>query len=308
MFSTERHCFVSRAIQRELPSDVVLPDTEIQRGEEIILMVPIRLRFFKLIGRGSHRWIGAPRDVTYDGEPILINEVGINFNLSLIKSTRHQFREYMARKLTSLGVPKYEQPAIHHKIAQAVQVALPHLPISVIMVDVTVHLFGEAVTPITGIMADLLGSVSRSQVTIDTDTWESMETYIHEPTSIPATKTSIESLENLRLDDLEEDTIRQASPCVICLEQLDHFDADLLMVVTRLPCSHLYHRACIIGWLEKSHLCPLCQYPMPSVEAEARKKPTKPSWTQHWPMLLMMSAGGVITATLVCRLWKRSEG
>lgn len=307
MFSTGMHFFVSRVTQREL-LDVVLPDTEIQRGEEIILMVPIRLRFFKLIGRGSHRWIGAARDVTYDREPILIDEVGINFNLSLIKSSRRKFREYMARKLTSLGVPKYEQPAIHRKIVQVVEVAVPRVPISVIIVDVTVHLFGEAVTPITVIMANLLGILSSSQVTIDTVRWDSMETYINKPTSIPATKSSIEGLEKLRLDDLEEATIRQASPCVICLEQLDHFDADQLMMVTRLPCSHLYHRDCIIEWLEKSHLCPLCQYPMPTVEPGARKEPPKSSWTHHWPLLLMMSAGGVVTATLVCRLLKRSEG
>lgn len=136
-----------------------------QRFEEAMRLFswfPIRLRFFKLFGHGSHCWFGAATDVTFDGEPILIDEVGINFNLSLIRSRRHNFRDYMARHLTSLGIPKYAQPEpdILRTIVEAVDVTLPGVPISVIVVDVSLCLFGEAAMPLAGIMADLLGSVS----------------------------------------------------------------------------------------------------------------------------------------------------
>lgn len=26
-----------------------------------------------------------------------------------------------------------------------------------------------------------------------------------------------------------------------------------------LPCMHMYHQACIDAWLERSHVCPVCQ-------------------------------------------------
>ncbi|KAL6175127.1 hypothetical protein ACLB2K_051770 [Fragaria x ananassa] len=247
MFSTERNLVVSRAIQCELPSDVVLPETEIRRGDEIILMVPHQIKVLKAI-----RTLPPPLVWCCNRNP-----EGATLATTWL-DTLPAWASKSMRSQTFFGV------------------TLPGVPVSVIVVDVSLCLFGEAAMPLAGIMADLLGSVSTSQVDIDSDTWESMVRYVHEPTSIPATKESIGSLEYLRLEDLEEDVIRQASPCVICLEQLDHSDADQQMVIaddqlrmiTRLLCSHLYHRACIVGWLEKSHLCPLCQYPL---EPEATK-------------------------------------
>ena len=43
--------------------------------------------------------------------------------------------------------------------------------------------------------------------------------------------------------------------CCICL---DDFGAGA--VVTRLPCAHLYHAACIKKWLHTSGLCPQCKH------------------------------------------------
>ncbi|KAL6181767.1 hypothetical protein ACLB2K_048416 [Fragaria x ananassa] len=140
-------------------------------------------------------------------------------------SRRRNFRDYMARHLTSLGIPKYAQPDILWTIVEAVDVALPGVLISVIVVD---------------------------------------------------------------LDHSDTD------------QQMVIAD-DQLRVITHLWCSHLYHRACIVGWLEKSHSVPCANILWNKI------RPTKSSWTQHWPMLLMVSAGGVITATLVCRYWKRSQ-
>ncbi|PRQ32021.1 putative transcription factor C2H2 family [Rosa chinensis] len=37
-------------------------------------------------------------------------------------------------------------------------------------------------------------------------------------------------------------------------------------LITQLPYAHQYHVDCIIKWLQMSHMCPLCRYPMPSVE------------------------------------------
>ena len=68
---------------------------------------------------------------------------------------------------------------------------------------------------------------------------------------IPATKASIEALEKL-------EGLNSMGKCMICLEQLSLEDE-----VCRMPCSHVYHADCIIQWLKKSHMCPLCRFKMP---------------------------------------------
>lgn len=71
--------------------------------------------------------------------------------------------------------------------------------------------------------------------------------------SVPATGSSIQSLEKVSFDD--SSSIKQ---CVICLEE---FLSGLQ--VTRMPCSHIYHEDCIVQWLKGSNLCPLCRFKMP---------------------------------------------
>ncbi|KAJ9163633.1 hypothetical protein P3X46_023282 [Hevea brasiliensis] len=65
---------------------------------------------------------------------------------------------------------------------------------------------------------------------------------------VPATKTAIEALEIIKIEDSTEH-------CMICLEELL-----IGSEVTRMPCSHLYHSGCILNWLEKSRACPLCRF------------------------------------------------
>jgi len=49
-------------------------------------------------------------------------------------------------------------------------------------------------------------------------------------------------------------TATMADPCCICLEGM--CAGNLAMT---LPCSHVYHSACIMKWLHKSQNCPLCK-------------------------------------------------
>ncbi|XP_058070958.1 NEP1-interacting protein-like 1 [Magnolia sinica] len=66
----------------------------------------------------------------------------------------------------------------------------------------------------------------------------------------PASRSSIE--EALRTEKVgERDWMEN---CRICL---DEFGDD--MEVKRMPCSHVFHGACITQWLEQSNMCPLCR-------------------------------------------------
>jgi hypothetical protein len=47
---------------------------------------------------------------------------------------------------------------------------------------------------------------------------------------------------------------QQESLCVICCCDFMAGEA-----VKLLPCMHMYHQACIDAWLERSHVCPVCQ-------------------------------------------------
>ncbi|XP_021297794.1 E3 ubiquitin-protein ligase CIP8-like [Herrania umbratica] len=73
------------------------------------------------------------------------------------------------------------------------------------------------------------------------------------PRPLPATKESIQALKKVKVEgDI-------AQECMICMEQLSSGTE-----VTSMPCSHLFHGDCIQEWLNTSHKCPLCRFPMPT--------------------------------------------
>lgn len=71
----------------------------------------------------------------------------------------------------------------------------------------------------------------------------------------PAAKASIETLQKVEMTDVRNFMTK----CMVCLEELW-----MKSEISRMPCSHLYHRDCIVKWLETSHMCPLCRFEMPT--------------------------------------------
>ncbi|XP_038980622.1 E3 ubiquitin-protein ligase RNF181-like [Phoenix dactylifera] len=51
-------------------------------------------------------------------------------------------------------------------------------------------------------------------------------------------------------------------------------DLEVGVEVTAMPCSHEFHRTCLGKWLEKSHLCPLCRFPLPTVGSRVPHRAT----------------------------------
>nr|DAD32384.1 TPA_asm: hypothetical protein HUJ06_011235 [Nelumbo nucifera] len=72
---------------------------------------------------------------------------------------------------------------------------------------------------------------------------------------VPASKSSIEALQMV----LFEDGNASSEDCRICLEE---FEAGSW--ISRMPCSHVFHRDCLTQWLSQSHYCPLCRFEMPT--------------------------------------------
>ncbi|XP_058070960.1 E3 ubiquitin-protein ligase MBR1-like [Magnolia sinica] len=66
----------------------------------------------------------------------------------------------------------------------------------------------------------------------------------------PASRSSIE--EALRTEKVEERDWMEN--CRICLDEFGEG-----MEVKRMPCSHVFHGACITRWLKQSNMCPLCR-------------------------------------------------
>ncbi|KAF6160039.1 hypothetical protein GIB67_033123 [Kingdonia uniflora] len=71
---------------------------------------------------------------------------------------------------------------------------------------------------------------------------------------VPATRSSIEALEKVRFD-----VTNMTEDCAICSRNF--FTG---MIVTKMPCSHIFHGDCIARWLGGSNLCPLCDFEMPT--------------------------------------------
>ncbi|XP_034672532.1 NEP1-interacting protein-like 1 [Vitis riparia] len=90
---------------------------------------------------------------------------------------------------------------------------------------------------------------------VDIDMWSSLNDVTG--LSVPATRASIEALEKIKFED-----VNSTDKCIICLEEFATESE-----VSRMPCSHVYHEDCIIEWLERSQMCPLCRFKMPAISS-----------------------------------------
>ncbi|XP_065575196.1 E3 ubiquitin-protein ligase RNF126-like [Artemia franciscana] len=60
--------------------------------------------------------------------------------------------------------------------------------------------------------------------------------------------------ESLVSVNITEEQVKKSSECSVCLD-----DYKLQESVKKLPCSHLFHKDCIIPWLRLHSTCPVCR-------------------------------------------------
>ncbi|KAL6143192.1 hypothetical protein ACLB2K_053887 [Fragaria x ananassa] len=66
---------------------------------------------------------------------------------------------------------------------------------------------------------------------------------LHDGTTVPATRVSIEGLERVSVDALEMEDGEKCAICWLAYAREEH-------PVSQLPCSHYFHEHCIVQWLQ----------------------------------------------------------
>ena len=236
--TTDMHVFCSRARQRPLgPRETpIKADT-----------LPIKLKLFELVVTESET------DVVIYGVPHHVTERLMDVQFSRVKVFEQEYKEVMAGNLSSMDIPEEDQIGIIDKLVKVLDdEVVPELPITVVIVDVTVR-----TTP--------GGSMCGCKVMIDETRWKSMERYRDDDPYLNWYYGIMEAVELVPLSSYE-DAIRRTQ-CLRCKKSLDHQVAGNLDIldwhhIARLPCSHFFYRRCVIGrWLQTSYLCP-CRHPI----------------------------------------------
>ncbi|KAM5572120.1 hypothetical protein ABKV19_012271 [Rosa sericea] len=195
--SLERHFFWSGVTDTHPRDPRLAPEIKIPSGAD----TNIRLGYYKIYGRS---WVDAP-DANVFNPAKLVACTLVLVSLSAVKksSKRSYYTKLMAEQLSNIGVPGHEQPAV--------------LDRETIWWDVTVHLLDNASNLGAGDVTLPLWINGKytddQQIMLQRLT---MESRYDVPKVTPATKSSIEDLEKVRLDSLEA-TFRQM-PCTICME------------------------------------------------------------------------------------------
>mmetsp|Transcript_9109 Transcript_9109/g.15945 ORF Transcript_9109/g.15945 Transcript_9109/m.15945 type:complete len:324 (+) Transcript_9109:150-1121(+) len=86
----------------------------------------------------------------------------------------------------------------------------------------------------------------------------------------PASRAALDSLFHVRLRGDARAIQKHGGgndECVICAEPFQNND-----VVTSLPCGHMHHSDCIMGWLSRKCTCPSCRYELPTDDPEFERQ------------------------------------
>ncbi|KAM9726271.1 RING finger protein 122-like isoform 1-T1 [Menidia menidia] len=59
--------------------------------------------------------------------------------------------------------------------------------------------------------------------------------------------------------------------CVVCLEEFRSRDE-----LGLCPCSHAFHKKCLLKWLEIRSVCPMCNKPIGRLQPEQPRAPERP--------------------------------
>lgn len=87
----------------------------------------------------------------------------------------------------------------------------------------------------------------------------------------PASKSVIETLEKIVVNELNKNEIGKEGSCENCSVCKDDFE--ISQMILKLPCKHIFHEECIMPWMKERNSCPTCRFELPTDDPdyEARK-------------------------------------
>ena len=83
----------------------------------------------------------------------------------------------------------------------------------------------------------------------------------------PASKNSIEKLETFKINSEKLKGFGVENTCAVCKDEFVIGQDCLLM-----PCSHHYHKECLLPWLNERNSCPVCRFELPTDDEDFERR------------------------------------
>ncbi|KAE8729561.1 E3 ubiquitin-protein ligase RING1 [Hibiscus syriacus] len=81
----------------------------------------------------------------------------------------------------------------------------------------------------------------------------------------PASKSAVEALPTVMIE--KNNLNSEFNQCAVCMDEFEEgTDAK------QMPCNHLYHKDCILPWLEMHNTCPVCRHELPTDDSDYERR------------------------------------
>ena len=68
-------------------------------------------------------------------------------------------------------------------------------------------------------------------------------------------KNFILELDEFQYKHILKYSVIKEDKCAICIQKFKGVD-----IIKEFPCKHIFHKTCILKWIKRSNICPLCKY------------------------------------------------
>ncbi|XP_022763914.1 E3 ubiquitin-protein ligase RING1-like [Durio zibethinus] len=81
----------------------------------------------------------------------------------------------------------------------------------------------------------------------------------------PASKSAIDSLPSVKITKNHLNS--EFNQCAVCMDEFEEETE-----AKQMPCKHLYHKDCILPWLELHNSCPVCRHELPTDDPDYERR------------------------------------